>query len=187
MIAEIFYPKELKDIIADLRAKDDLNEEALHFYNFYGFKIAAIFLVISCFLILVDERLVGISVLILIPVFCMIDLRSFYFKSFAAYLYGTKKSGVLKKNKLTFHGRACGRVFFCQESNNLNSDLVIIGLIYTPRKDVYYASRYPAIGDTVYYYHSNKGAMPCFHNIMRKYCLSKSMIEDASKNSEIQP
>ncbi len=29
MIAELFYPKELKDIIADLRAKDDLNEEAL--------------------------------------------------------------------------------------------------------------------------------------------------------------
>lgn len=29
MIAEWFYPKELKEIIADLRAKDDLNEEAL--------------------------------------------------------------------------------------------------------------------------------------------------------------
>ena len=29
MIAELFYPKELKEIIADLRAKDDLNEEAL--------------------------------------------------------------------------------------------------------------------------------------------------------------
>lgn len=29
MIAELFYPRELKEIIADLRAKDDLNEEAL--------------------------------------------------------------------------------------------------------------------------------------------------------------
>ena len=29
MIAELFYPKELKDIIADLRAKDDLNEKPL--------------------------------------------------------------------------------------------------------------------------------------------------------------
>lgn len=30
MIAEWFYPKELKEIIADLRAKDTLNEEALN-------------------------------------------------------------------------------------------------------------------------------------------------------------
>ena len=33
MIAELFYPKELKKTIADLRAKDDLNEEALRRVN----------------------------------------------------------------------------------------------------------------------------------------------------------
>ncbi len=30
MIAKLFYPKELKEIIVDLRAKDDLNEDALY-------------------------------------------------------------------------------------------------------------------------------------------------------------
>ncbi len=33
MIAELFYPKELKDIITDLRAKGDLNEDALDRVN----------------------------------------------------------------------------------------------------------------------------------------------------------
>ena len=32
-IAELFYPKELKQVIADLRAKDDLNEQALRLLN----------------------------------------------------------------------------------------------------------------------------------------------------------
>jgi len=33
MIAELFYPSDLKEIIADLRAKDDLNELALKTLN----------------------------------------------------------------------------------------------------------------------------------------------------------
>ena len=34
MIEELFYPKELKEIIADLRAKNDLNEKPLKALNF---------------------------------------------------------------------------------------------------------------------------------------------------------
>ncbi len=38
MIAELFYPKELKQIIADLRAKDDLNEDALKNFDSYVYR-----------------------------------------------------------------------------------------------------------------------------------------------------
>ena len=34
MIVELFYPYELKRVIEDLRANDDLNEEALKTLNF---------------------------------------------------------------------------------------------------------------------------------------------------------
>lgn len=42
MISALFYPKELKDIIADLKAKDDLNEDALSFIE-REFKLKFIF------------------------------------------------------------------------------------------------------------------------------------------------
>ncbi len=50
MIAELFYPKELKKVIADLRAKDDLNEEALKSLNGYIIKRFFIVSLVSCFI-----------------------------------------------------------------------------------------------------------------------------------------
>lgn len=52
MIAELFYPKELKEIITDLRAKDDLNERALDRFNKYLIStlVKAFFFCTCCFL-----------------------------------------------------------------------------------------------------------------------------------------
>lgn len=57
MIAELFYPKELKDIIADLRAKDDLNEEALKRLNNIPFVVFIFWLlVIAFYFLLLSHR-----------------------------------------------------------------------------------------------------------------------------------
>ena len=47
MIAELFYPKELKDIITDLRAKDDLNEGALYRMNIDALFKKSMFIILA--------------------------------------------------------------------------------------------------------------------------------------------
>ncbi len=53
MIAELFYPKELKKIIADLRAKDDLNEDALARMNDFIYKKVKITMVFVGILVVI--------------------------------------------------------------------------------------------------------------------------------------
>ena len=47
MIAALFYPKELKEVIADLRAKGDLNERALRNFNFLFYCTILPFLILG--------------------------------------------------------------------------------------------------------------------------------------------
>lgn len=47
MIAELFYPKELREVIADLKAKDDLNEAALRRMNGFIYKRLGVYLGMS--------------------------------------------------------------------------------------------------------------------------------------------
>ncbi len=56
MVAELFYPKELKEVIADLRSKDDFNEDSLKHINRYiyaslrgGAIVSILFLLILIF------------------------------------------------------------------------------------------------------------------------------------------
>ena len=71
MIAELFYPKELKEIIADLRAKDDFNEVALVRLNKYIMSTLKKFVMVNLFfsLFLLHPK-AGIDVALLI-VFCL--------------------------------------------------------------------------------------------------------------------
>lgn len=78
MIAELFYPKELKNVIADLRAKGELNEAALKRMNSFVMKRVAIYigcLLFFTFIILVIEQNIikaffSFSILFCIYEFC---------------------------------------------------------------------------------------------------------------------
>ncbi len=91
MIAELFYPKELKGVIADLRAKDDLNEEALQRLNRYILRKFKIYLVIC---------------LAFMPLFIHPDMTSFYFALlwilFISIFAGLKQQ-LYKMTKLVLH------------------------------------------------------------------------------------
>ncbi len=82
MFAELFYPKELKEMVADLRAKDQLDSNALGRMNGYIYRrtfkyfVCALFLVISCFVFAQKA-----SVMISLAFFCVICVILFHFKS----------------------------------------------------------------------------------------------------------
>ncbi len=62
MIAELFYPKELKEIIADLRVKDDLDEDALARMNDFIYKkvkVTMVFVVVLVVILLTQQDIVS--------------------------------------------------------------------------------------------------------------------------------
>lgn len=104
MIAELFYPKELKGIIVDLRAKDDLNEEALKRLDGYIMSTLKKFIIVTIFfsLILFHPKS-GIETVILIlfslvfMVFILfLDMRGNVKKFFIPYNYNKFTKGFVE-------------------------------------------------------------------------------------------
>lgn len=101
MIAELFYPKELKEIIADLRAEDDLNEEALKRLDkiiYQGIRSGIILCVFLSLFLLHDEIreffvFPAIVMFLLIFLFIALDLRKLFQKIIPLYNFGHYVSG----------------------------------------------------------------------------------------------
>lgn len=98
-IAELFYPKELKEIVADLRAKDDLNELALKslkfdLYTFYMLWLIGVFI---AFYNLEFELAAQLSVsgILLLVLFSRWIIRNRFYTCMAAYLFGEEMDAVV--------------------------------------------------------------------------------------------
>ncbi len=78
-IAELFYSKELKEIIADLRSKDDLNEDALMRFDNYVLGrlkvISVVILVMSLFLFLPNVGLTIYLIILLLSLFLLFNTK----------------------------------------------------------------------------------------------------------------
>lgn len=81
MIAEFFYPKELKDIIADLRAKDDLDNEALEKMDAFIYKRLAVYVFTGVFFIFLGLVVARTDITIAIIIFLIgifLSIHAFY-------------------------------------------------------------------------------------------------------------
>ncbi len=102
MIAELFYPKELKDVIADLRAKDDLNEEALNQVNrhiYRSLRGGAIVSLVFMLVLVFNNASFGFWVLVCcFSLFCPVSVYFSFQKNFTKYArlynYGLLVEGV---------------------------------------------------------------------------------------------
>lgn len=98
-IAELFYPEELKEIIADLRAKDDLNKLALKSLNFDLYTCYVLWLigVFIAFYNLEFELAAQLSVsgILLLVLFSRWIIRYRFHTSMAAYLFGEEMDAVV--------------------------------------------------------------------------------------------
>ncbi|MGH1378969.1 MAG: hypothetical protein ACRBB3_09135 [Alphaproteobacteria bacterium] len=103
MIAELFYPYELKRVVRGLRKENDLNEEALKTLNF-SFNYVYLPLLIFNLLVFVIQYfnptfgvnipLGGVVAVFFVMVIHMGELWRSYFYS---YLFGNKSFGIVKK------------------------------------------------------------------------------------------
>ncbi len=87
-IAELFYPRELKEMIAELRAQDDLNEAALIYLN----KIIIICLFISIFVfffLVFFESFIFAVILTCLVIFLSVREIGFHVSVFKTMVYGT--------------------------------------------------------------------------------------------------
>ncbi len=180
MIAELFYPKELKEIIADLRAKVDLNEGALANLNMNVYVCIffnLLFIGISFYLF--DWNLAALiataSVLINI-LFIYWVVKRVFFQKMAAYVYGQKVMATVIKSCATGVGpRSSGSMLVYSEE--LKKEVVVGPLAKTDLR-----IKYPKKGDTVLVYYSN---LEKFNSVIgikyfeENYCLSNSILQGA--------
>jgi hypothetical protein len=96
VIAELFYPKELKNIIADLRAKGDLREVPLNILKKeIGFVLFVMFVVVIL-AFATDGVFAGSSLAIVFVFFISMHIKA-TINRFMAYTNGNKHQGVITK------------------------------------------------------------------------------------------
>ncbi len=127
MIAELFYPKELKEIIEDLRDKDDLNEGALiHFRQITNrnLLIALVFIVVVLYMDGVGTIFACFS--IGAPFLVFYEGRERFESCYKPYITGTKKLLSLNRGKFRFRGGPkCRLVFYdCENKKQFPTPLL---------------------------------------------------------------
>lgn len=182
MLYEIFYPKEMKRIINDLREKDDLNEGAAAHIN----KIIRVFLILFlalCLLIIVSEGLDGVLKVLILSIVCAVFLRFLidhnFYKNMAPYLLGELKEGVIidcKKYTYGFNPTP----LFATTIKEIDKDRVFtIRLAKENQSSQIFEKLQP--NDSFLFYGSENGRvgkMPAIKSIMDLHCLSASVLEN---------
>lgn len=174
MIAEWFYPKEFKDVIADLRAKDDLNEEALSRVNNIPVAICVFWLVVIVFYWFTLESLsyfVGaFLVSLLAAIFLLFACIDSGCKSLLTYHKGKLKRGIFLS--LKSHGSLpYVSLIILDQAANKNIRMGIFN--YDLVKDFI-----PEHKATISYYSlDEKFNMPDYEPIKKQYCLSLSQLK----------
>lgn len=165
MIAELFYPKQLKRVVSDLRARGDLNERALEKINrlCFSYIFLTVLLVFSSYLIF-ENIWTTLIIVIFAPFFISWDINREFRQKFAPYVLGKKiKSLFVKKSSFRY-----GNKFYF---SNLGKTKKFITAELKERVDDNYEIKNQNI-----YLHDDKYIMPDFKSIKNTYCLSKSRI-----------
>lgn len=179
MIVELFYPRELKEIIADLRAKDDLNEKPLDILNNY---LGLLLMVFIFFYILrpsfdhVSGHFLYLILMVVLWVLSVwITIRVHFFDKMAAYILGHKRKGAVFKK---LHHWVKGFEFYKFEIVDIEAPEVL----KTGKISIEHANLFPKENELIiYYYNLNKKKykpMPDIKEIKAQYCLSKSMANE---------
>ena len=172
MIAELFYPRELKEIIADLRAKDDLNESAL-FEIDRQINMCIFFGILLCVVLIYTQDHFWVwSTPFLLILTCFVEARRLFVSYNAVYLKGVLRVGKLFDvqsrggyvKKLIYQnvdGEICKKTPLLVENN--------------------YSMPLPKRGFGISYYYDPNGvykAMPNLRFVKVKHCLSKSLLDE---------
>ncbi len=104
MIAELFYPRELKEIVADLEAKNNLRCEPLDQLNRFIYVMTLLTLSIGGIALFADGLIVSLVVILIGYLMTLSVLRT-HLKFFKAYIFGERQEFMVEKIKTLEFGR----------------------------------------------------------------------------------
>jgi hypothetical protein len=87
---ELFWSKEMKQLVEKYRKEGTLNEEAVRYFNNSVRGYLIIFIFISIFFLANSELIIGLTFLICCPLFVWFDLRNIFKNNMASYCFGKK-------------------------------------------------------------------------------------------------
>ena len=99
MIAKLFYPRELKEIIAKLDTQNNLRTEPLFWFNRIIFVYLSLFHSMSFIIFIVDGFIYAGTAFVVFNFVIYLLLKS-HFKQMKAYIYGEKQKAVIKNLKV---------------------------------------------------------------------------------------
>lgn len=161
MLVELFYPKELKETILDLKVKNDLNEEALMITKLFLFKSLAVIIFCSVVLAVVGHWSFGFMLLIFACLFVRFDFAKYFEHKIAPYTFGTLELLQIEKRKSYRYG----------------IKLLLANDHLTPLlPGLWKEGRYQK-GDSIYCFVLGNRCMPDIKDLKNKYCLSISALQ----------
>ena len=190
MIAELFYPKEIKQVIADLRAKGDLNEGALVAINKQLLWPLLVLSLMILAILVMEYPLYSFSVsLVLFVIMCFAVIRGVAKSWVLPFTLGEKVTAHIKQVRLKKHSTESPREWFviC-DFKNLEG-LQVVKKFRVPEFENAFGTT-PKAGDEI-----NVFLHPANHKVsalgatkrFKNYCLSKSRIKsvlDQEKRNE---
>ncbi len=173
MITELFYPKELKDIIRKLEAEDNLRREPLEKLDklLLYFAIFSLFLVISAYS--QDGFFWGSLMLLLCCVVIWLVVNQ-TIKVFKAYIYGSIHRGII--TKINYHYYQSISIQCSGLSDEAKVWLLRIAKVPTTADEI-------KVGNEISYFYAreyNTHKVPNLTNINRYNCLRKDLMKEES-------
>ncbi len=171
MVAQWFYPKDLKDLIAKLEAEDNLRRELLKHMNIE----IIVILIISLVLLFLSYQThsMGVAFISLISFLTAFFAASFRAKKYKPYIYGLKKKGVILNIENSYY---YSRMSIKDEETEK--------IIRTPNLNLEKELQEQDFQDKaiMFYFLPNKlhdMAMPDIQEVKEIYCLRKDLMNDA--------
>ncbi len=166
MITELFYPKELKEIIADLRAKGDLNGIFIGHLDNQIIKFLYVYIFGILLFLYTSKPDIALAIAILMPAGMKFDIYRIYVTQIMPYIRGEKKSLLFADSVYYRYGVKLH--FIDQNEQKYRTPLI------TQSKEIKSHISDDKIGTDFECYVIAKKCMPHINKIMVKYCPSKS-------------
>jgi len=172
-IAELFWPKEMKELVKKYRAEGTCNEEAVRYVNKAIWKHISIFLIIAFMLLTTSEVMAAGILFLLTPLFVWFDIRNLFRKQMAAYVCGRRALATVKNVGISLYGTQ--KIKYKLEPN----EKTVLSFIFIGSKPRLDKKDIPQKGAefSIYYDPDNQyRAMPDIDYLKEKYSLTTTIL-----------
>lgn len=182
MIAEWFYPKGLKKIIADLVAEENLHRKPLEELNKGLMLMFYITIIITVAAVYSEGFLSGASMFMIM--ICLLFLHGYLnYCKFKVYIYGAKRTGTIEQIEYRYRQQTILYIRKIDDRQTIKT--ARIGMIKGLKQNI-------KIGQKIQFFEVDSKwllPMPDIHVVKKYYCLRKDLMEKQSieQKSAINP